>query len=440
MDIRFKYFLKNFQLFYDAVEGDVGYPPDENAPVTVEKRADDSFWTSGRDIDLSQVIWKEWKGTRIPFLFDKDQTRDIVTYRENSAVINYDVVASGFYFLSGWNEVMSGEKDIYGRPLSEKSAVGRLSLYDIPVVNYYFDIVYEAVRHVKQKNIKKYPWGGRKFAVALTHDIDNCRSAWLEGSMSELKRGRLLSVPRLIARHFLKGQDAWFNFDEISRIEKQYQASSSFYFLPRKGRTGNMKNADYNIDDKRLRRTIELLRGEGHEIGIHGSVGTHTDAGKLKTEMPESVSGNRFHYLLFDSVKSVSVLEECGIKYDTSLGFPDHTGFRRATCYPFYLFNFERNDISPVLEIPLTAMDASMAQKKYMGLKHQDALNITFKLIDEVKKHEGVFTILWHNTYFSGYKYEGWRDVYIRVLDYCRENNALLTNAKVIYDRICGKA
>jgi len=443
MDIRFKYFLKNFQLYFKANENDIGYPPGKEAPVMIEHEADDSFWVSSRDIDSGSIVWKEWKGVNIPFLFGRDKTKEIVTFTRNRAIINYDIVASAFYFLSGWNEIVSSGRDIHGRPLYRESIIQKLSLESTPVVNYYFDILYEAVKHAKKTEIKKHLWDYNKFAVALTHDIDKCRSAWIEGSVSEFKKHRISSIPYLLTGRFFKNKDAWFNFDVITQIEKKYNATSSFFFLARKNKTGQLENADYNIEQKQLRETVEFLKKNGHDAGIHGSPGTHVHSQILKSEIEKArlnpLWGNRFHYLLFDPLKSVSVLEECGIRYDSTLGFPDYPGFRRSTCYPFYLFNFEKNDISPVLEIPLTVMDVTLAHKKYLGLNFDEALALILKLTDEIKKHEGVMTILWHNTYFSEYKFEGWKEVYIRVLDYCSRNNALLTNAKEIYERICSK-
>lgn len=139
---------------------------------------------------------------------------------------------------------------------------------------------------------------------------------------------------------------------------------------------------------------------------------------------------------MFDVLKTVSVLEDCKIKYDTSLGFAEKIGFRRGTCFPFYLYNFEKNKISQVIEIPLIVMDSSLSNTKYMGLSQEKAIEHIFDLINEVKKFNGVFTILWHNTFFSNYKYTGWKNVYIEVLKFCKANNGLLTNAKEILSKI----
>jgi len=117
-------------------------------------------------------------------------------------------------------------------------------------------------------------------------------------------------------------------------------------------------------------------------------------------------------------------------------GFAEHIGFRRGTCLPFYLYNFEKNDISTVLEIPLIAMDASLLFNKYMGLSLKESVPAVVALIEEVKKFNGVFTILWHNTSFSDYKYTGWCEVYEQIISYCKDNNALLTCNIDIYNRI----
>jgi hypothetical protein len=241
----------------------------------------------------------------------------------------------------------------------------------------------------------------------------------------------------------LLGKDDWLNFQKISAIDKQFGNSSTFFFLPRKGKAGKLKNADYNVTTESIQRSIRALISSGHEIGVHGSFGTHISTTGLKEDILRinngSIIGNRFHYLMFDQEKTVQVLEESGILYDTSIGFADHIGFRRAFCCPFYLYDFIHKRCSGVLEIPLIVMDASLHYSKYMGITQGEALEKVIGLIEEIRKHQGVFTILWHNTFFSNFKYTGWRAIYMEILKYCKENNALITNGREIYTRITGK-
>jgi hypothetical protein len=442
MDKRFDYFLRNFSLFYDIDINSLSYGGDKAAPISIIQNVDSSFWDEKKDIETANFVWKKLGEKNIPFLFDKNSTKDTITYKNNHATVNYDIVAATFYLLSGWNELVSSGKDELGRIKYKENIISKLNISSIPVVNYYFDVLREAIETVTRKKIKKNLWGENNFGVALTHDIDKCRSAWLEGSFSEFKKKRFASIPKLIFNRIFT-KDDWFNFEMISNIEKQYNAKSSFYFLPRKGKSGKWQNADYRVESKSIQKAINYLRTYGNEIGVHGSFGTHINCEKLKKDYDklghESIVGNRFHFLMFDPEKSASVLEESNIMYDSSLGFAEHIGFRRGTCYPFYLYNFEKDKISKVIEIPLIVMDGSLADKKYMGLSRQDSLSKVVELINEIKNFGGVFTLLWHNTHFSDYKYTGWKEVYREILDYCKENKGLLTNGGEILAKIKNK-
>lgn len=439
MNEQFDFFYKNFQLFYDIEGGIIDYGQNLKAKIVISKTINSEFWNQKNDISINHIVWKEWKGSQIPFLFEKDASRDIISLNNGKAIVNYDIVASAFYFLSGWNEYTSSSKDEFGRFKYEGSLVQKLNISGIPVVNYYFDILSEAIKAITKKDVKKKLWGNSNFAVSLTHDIDTCKSCWLEGSFSELKKKRILSIPKILLNKFFK-KDNWFNFDEIIEIEKSFEASSSFYFLPQKGKVGNWKNADYNILGKDIQKIITSLKESDFEVGVHGSFGTHDNNDKFKADIDrvnsKPIIGNRFHFLMFDTDKSVNVLEDCNIKYDTTLGFAEQIGFRRATCYPFYLWNFNKNKISSVIEIPLHVMDGTLANKKYMGANAEESLLKVTELIEEVEKFNGVFTLLWHNTYFSDYKYTGWKEVYCKILDYSKNKKGLLSNGENIFNKI----
>lgn len=436
---QFEYFLENFSLYYEVDKEILSYGKEKKAPVSITQNATKIFWDEKKDIEISNVIWKEWNNTSIPFLFEENSAKDIITYENNQVIINYDIVASAFYFLSGWNEITSCRKDEFGRISYTDSIICKLNISNIPVVNYYFDILHKAINTITNNDIRKNLWQQHNMGVVLTHDIDTCKSAWLEGSFSQLKKKHLLPIPGLIFNKLFRTDD-WFNFKEISDIEKQYNAISSFYFLPQKGGTGKWKNADYKVESKSIQQALKYLKSLGNEIGVHGSFGTHCNAENFKEDIKKlnskPVIGNRFHFLMFDPLKTVSILEECNISYDTSLSFAEQIGFRRGTCYPFYLYNFEKNKISTVMEIPLIVMDSSLGNKKYMALSKEDALTKVYELINEVQKFGGVFTLLWHNTYFSDFKYTGWREVYLKIMDYCKERNGLFTSGERLISKI----
>lgn len=436
----FEYFIRNFELYFSTSDIKIQYGKQQDAQVSIVKNIDDSFWNNKKDIDADKIVWKEWKNVRIPFLFNDGDKEDVLTKKDNLVIVNYDIVASAFYFLSGWNEYISADKDDFGRVTYESTLIHELKIEGIPVVNYYFDILSDAINQITGQTSKNI-WQEHPFAVALTHDIDVCKRAWLEGSFSEFKKKRFLSIPKLILNRLL-GKDDWFNFSKIVELERKYNANSTFYFLPRKGKVNEWKNADYDVLSPEIKKVIQGLNENGNETGVHGSFGTHTNSELMKQDIARisnyPVVGNRFHFLMFDVYRTVSVLENAGVKYDSSICFAEQIGFRRGTCLPYYLYNLEKNEISTVLEIPLIVMDASLMFKKYMGLSQKESVQAVIALIAEIKKFNGVLTILWHNTSFSDYKYTGWCEVYEQIISYCKDNNALMTSNIDIYNRIIG--
>ena len=211
----FTYFLNNYLLINEIDHISIDYGHFGESPIRIVKSDSDDFWDKKLDIHPPKVIWKKWKDVAIPFLFDQDDTSEIITHVNGCIQINYDIVASAFYFLSGWNEFVHSSNDEYGRIKHEQSMVKRLGVTHIPVVNYYFDILRHAISQCSGKTSNKGLWNNHSFAVALTHDVDNCMSAWLEGSFSELRKGKLLSIPGLVLKRFIS-RDDWFNFDLIS--------------------------------------------------------------------------------------------------------------------------------------------------------------------------------------------------------------------------------
>ena len=103
-------------------------------------------------------------------------------------------------------------------------------------------------------------WEENKFGVALTHDIDTCRSAWLEGSFSELKKKRFITIPKLILKHVL-GKDDWFNFKTITQLRKEkIMLLHHIIFYLKKVKIDKLKNADYKVESKRIQQDYIIMR------------------------------------------------------------------------------------------------------------------------------------------------------------------------------------
>lgn len=365
-------------------------------------------------------IWKNWNGTKIPFLFSEEDILPIITFTENSkAIINYDIISCAFFFLSSWQEYHSERRDQYGRFLYSESLQNTYNFITIPVVNYYFDILKSAIETISKKTLKRKLWPDFALAVSLSHDIDKINSGWLEGGFSELKKLRFSSFCRLMLNR-LSGKDPWNNLSEIISIEKNLTVPSTFFFLTRKGNS----NADYELDE--VASYFPKILDAKSEYSLHASLGSCDDPVQLDSEkknLQSETNGNRFHFLKFEPKTFVQNLDKARFSYDTSLGFAEHIGFRNGFCFPFKPYNISEKKVAEFYEIPLMIMDATLSNKSYMG-NNPNKLKIVYDVINEVSKFNGLLTILWHNNYFSEYKYDGWKSLYIDLIEKLIKKNA----------------
>ncbi|MBL4652177.1 MAG: hypothetical protein JKY53_04825 [Flavobacteriales bacterium] len=411
------YVFKQFERIYGFTDwGKVSYGASDSAMVIVAKTESNFFGTQTPFPD--DFISQEWLSEEIPFLFDSEQQYPIIEVKNNQVVVNLDIVAPAFYFLSGWQEYNSPHRDSIGRFPYEASIQKKLDIIDLPVVNYYFDILKTAIEKAFEIELKVDLWEGKETGVFLSHDIDKINSGWLEGGFNELKKGKPLSAFRVASQRGI-GKDVWFNFDDITELEKRYQATSTFFFLPEKGKYKGVNNADYSISEIKVIDSIINLNKNNYSIGLHGSYGSSFESGKLRNELqnvPVKTTTNRFHFLSWEQRLTPSILDNSEIEKDCSLGFSEHYGYRNGMCHPFNLFDLKHDKMVKVIEYPLHLMDTTFQQKKYLNIDKLEIPKVFEKLHSEAKKFNGFTSVLWHNNFFSKYKYEGWSAVYESIL------------------------
>src|SRR6266511_119373 len=182
-------------------------------------------------------------------------------------------------------------------------------------------------------------------------------------------------------------------------------------------------------------RLVETLLDTEAEIGLHGSYATADDTGRLAEEkatleaLAGPVHGQRYHYLRADPHRNLTPLAGLGFRYDTTLGFPDAVGFRAGIAHPFRPWNFERDEPLDLVEIPLAAMDATLAEERYLGLAARRAEPRLMRLLDWAAEHGGAFAILWHPDRFDPATSAGWDRLYSRLLDGVRRRGGICMSA-----------
>jgi len=293
-------------------------------------------------------------------------------------------------------------------------------------------------------------YGSARFAVALTHDVDvpwKWTRTGIRGAASRLRHGALHEARGLarVPLHKLRGTDPNWRFAEIVAEERAHGATGSTFYVM----AGHGHRADGAAPESydRLRpRLVETLREAGAEVGLHGSYLAAEELGRLAAEKETldalagaAVEGHRYHYLRVDPQRNLVPLAGLGFRYDTTLGFPDALGFRAGIAHPFRPWDFEREEPSQLVEVPLAAMDATLAEERYQGLSAAAAKPQLLALLDWAAEHGGGFSILWHPERFDAPSARGWDRLYFELLDAVRERGGICLSAgelaASLYDR-----
>ncbi len=291
--------------------------------------------------------------------------------------------------------------------------------------------IYDILNCVPVHNFE-YP-ENKKFAVCLTHDIDDIylpNSHKLLYTLSYIKNLDFNRLKKIWNNR--KELSPYLNFKEIMKLEEKYNAVSSFYFI---STDKDILRFRYNIED--IKPELGEIVDKGCEVGLHGGYYAYCDLKEIEKEkillekaLGKNIIGYRNHYLMFKVPDSWKLLAMAGFKYDTTFGYNDMMGFRNGLCHPFEPFDLKLNKEIDILEIPLTIMDIALLG---FSKSYDEKWRIAKQLIDTVENYNGVLTLLWHNIAFNCPFRKEWLKLYTKILDYVYEKDAWLTSGENIF-------
>ena len=330
-----------------------------------------------------------------------------------------DDLAEAFFHLARVEE-RDAERDRHGRFAAASSSLDPL---DPPL---------ERLR--KRLGLEPPRWGGARFAIALTHDVDvpwRWTRVGIRGGAARVKHAVLARRPRDVAAetralaavplHKARGTDPNWRFREICELERSLGTRSTFFLL-----AAHRHRADGPVPEayeSRRARLVETLRAGGAEIALHASYTAADDPAVLAEEqealeaLAGPLAGQRFHYLRVDPHRNLRELDRLGFRYDSSLGFADAPGFRAGIAHPFRPWNFEREAPLGLVEVPLVAMDVTYAEERYLGLSARAAEPRLLALVRQAAERGGGFAVLWHTDRFDRGTSRGWDSLYRRLIE-----------------------
>lgn len=367
--------------------------------------------------------------------FDNKVSLKVFSLRENDQPfsldgkwvhVNFDMLGISFLLLSRYEETLTEHRDKFGRFCYEDSFCCKYELADIPIVDEYAMLL----RKFVQESFPNFVATSREPKFIPTHDIDflfrfpsfGKAVKTISGDLFKRKSLRL-SVKSLSAymkslRNFRRDPYVSAVY-ELLKVSIENKLDSRFYFKPLRSKDFD---STYNILSPKSRECIKDLQSQGASVGLHGSLYSFADKviftiekSRFETVCGREVASVRQHFLRFDVRKTPQVWQECGIRSDSTLGFPEREGFRCGTCHPYPLYDIENDCALEVIEHPLVVMDTTLFQ--YRKLTENEAFGNVSNLYDRCVAVEGDFVMLWHNTTMFGELESWYKNVYLRFVE-----------------------
>ena len=383
-------------------------------------------------------------GENIPVLFHAN-SETIFNYDEKShkLVINIDIFASAFYFLSLWQEYVSNERDAHERYCAKSSLQYKLNIIDKPIVTIYFNLLKSLIEKYFDINFIK-----RESCIAMTHDIDYIKK-WSPGIVyRELVQYFILNFQHVSfkerigrLRSFLKAftnENDPYRYSLIKMIDFELKNNiRSTYFL--KAGCTSKHDVSYSLKNSFLKECVEQLKQNDFDIGLHPSYKAYNseiimgrEYLRLKTAFNFDCIGVREHFLRYDVKSTPLIHSNLKFMYDSSLGYSDYEGFRTGFSFPHKLYDIKNDSVLNIIEVPLIVMDATL--ESYRKLNPEQSLAAIKNMITINNKYGGVFTLLFHNTCYDDLDYKGWGEVYEETIRYSLSKNIPIKSIKNILE------
>ena len=381
----------------------------------------------------------------LPVFFRNKKKDYFVKNISDKVIVNVDIIQTSFLFLTCYEEYIINEYDKYGRFNIEKSILYKHKLLNRPIINESIQWFVDILNSNFNLNIKKKSlWGEKSFQVLLSHDVDVVskylsflREIRLQISILLINRKPLEVLKRIKGYLAIKlgktHEDPCDTFDMILKMEKDKGYNSSFYFMS--------DGKGYSPRNKKVKSIIKKVIHANNEIGFHPGLGTAHDESLFSKELmmfkkefsrTDNI-GLRQHYLSFNAQKTWAIQEKHGIRYDSTLCFPEQAGFKVGYCLPYKPYDLKNNRIMDLWEIPLIVMDGSLMQ--YMQLDFEKSVQHIMELVEKVQMHKGVFVLLWHNSAISKEYNIHSRDIFQWFYDYIKSCNCDVTSGENIISK-----
>ena len=432
LDIIFKQFLGlDYQFQKEPVEYiEISQPNDKKK---LSLNADffniiEKHWLSPKSMPVTPL--KQWQvkddhqavnlvEPSVPIIYGKSGFKQI---DKNHWHLGLDIFGSSFFMLSRYEEAIITGRDKHDRFPASASLAYQEGFLDRPIVNEYLEILWYCLKKLWSQLKRRQ----HQFQMRVSCDVDHlyqCSANKLTSQIRHIagdliiRKSPLLALKSTLNYFFRKFGSYTFDsyYSNLIWIMKVNEVAGNkviFYFMA--GQTDKNMDGCYQLDEPIVRQVMRQMAERGHQIGLHPSYQTyksqkqlHKEADNLRRVMKEEgVSqqsiGSRQHYLRWDSFLTPNNIENTNITHDSTLGFAEQQGFRCGTCYDYTMYDLSSRMKLNLTQYPLTLMEGTLLSSRYQNTKKEKLfLQKSSVLINHIKHYDGMFTLLWHNSYLG---------------------------------------
>jgi hypothetical protein len=333
-----------------------------------------------------------------------------VREEENGMYFGNDILATGFFMLSRWEEYFrDGNLDEHDRFDENKLVAKKLGFIHRPIVNEYVEFFRDIFTRYGLVDMRK-----KYYRFKVTHDVDMFRRFPTKSAKFRALAGDLVKRKNFkqFYQNLMNKQDPFDTFDFLMDVSDEFNLTSEFYFIP-----GELDEPDvhYSIRDKEVGATIKKIMARTHLVCYHGSYLSYDDINQQYEEIIRLkdhiniVHVVRQHYLRLKMGVTWKIHEEMGFPCDSSLGLSSGWGFRSGLCCTYAVYDMRARRRLNLEERPITLMDSALIKTHP---DPQDFIYTAKKISDVVRKYDGEFILLWHNSSFNLPEWEPFKSEY----------------------------
>ncbi len=195
--------------------------------------------------------------------------------------------------------------------------------------------------------------------------------SWHDSKSSHESEGKSLQKSEGTSNNKEKVKNAQPNSRDDLKSCHEYEINQKTIYILSGGEVPKIEN-HFNLNNPRVLEFINLAKSRGYEIGIHPSFNGYLKKALFKKEkealedlIGHSVHATRQHFLRWKFPETPRIIEEFGLKTDSTIGFSDRIGFRCGTGFAYRLYDFEKEHAFEFLEIPMVVMDVGLMRDSF---------------------------------------------------------------------------